>query len=88
MEACKAQRKEGVFINVDPFINRKNVLKITGDEFLEKCESKSLDLILCKFSFHFSKDMKVFFRQAHRCLKDSGRMAIFHTGAETKLPWS
>jgi SAM-dependent methyltransferase len=86
--ACQAQEKEGQFLSVDPFISRAGVLKMTSEEFVGSCESDSLDLILLKCSFHFNKNQSTFFRQAHRCLKPSGKMVVVQMGDECRLPWT
>jgi len=43
---------------------------------------------MCKFSFHFNKDQAVFFKEADRCLKSSGKLLIAQVGKGCKLPWS
>jgi len=55
---------------------------------MKGCKDHTLDLILCKFSFHFNKDQACFFKEADRCLKQSGKLLIAQVGKECKLPWS
>jgi SAM-dependent methyltransferase len=56
-------------MNVDPFINRLDVIKVTSEEFMKKQDEGTFDLILMKGSFHFNKDHLTFFKNAYRSLK-------------------
>lgn len=85
---CKAMGKEGVFIDVDPFINKEGVVKMTSEEFMAQAQNEELDFILCKYSLHFNKDHPTFFRNVHRCLKLSGKMLIHQMARESRLPWT
>ena len=37
---CKSKGKEGVFLNVDPFITKEGIIKKTSEEFMAECKDK------------------------------------------------
>ena len=79
--------KEGVIVNVDPFINQEDVLKMTMEEYMAQCEGDSIDIVMCQLSYHFNVDQKGFFANVHRCLKQDGKMLITCCHADSVLYW-
>jgi len=59
---------EGQIVNIDPFINQENVIKIDNETFIEQTELL-FDFIICKFSIQFMKNVNLIIQNCQKKFK-------------------